>query len=119
MNDWIKWDGGPCPVPTGTIVDVKYRDGGILRAIPASVDIDSFPRDASVAFWSNDGQTNDIVAYRLVSAGPANDRHDALVRVIIQATLTPGVTLTEQDQQQLALYAHRFARVIAEGEKHA
>lgn len=27
-NDgWIEWGGGECPVPTGTLVDVRYRNG--------------------------------------------------------------------------------------------
>ncbi|AXQ69945.1 hypothetical protein HOU03_gp323 [Caulobacter phage CcrSC] len=26
-NGWINWEGGPMPVPHGTLVDVKHRDG--------------------------------------------------------------------------------------------
>lgn len=26
-NEWIEWNGGECPVPYGTKVDVIYRDG--------------------------------------------------------------------------------------------
>jgi hypothetical protein len=29
MSVWQDWSGGPCPVPNGTIVDVKFRDGEV------------------------------------------------------------------------------------------
>ena len=61
---WIEWVGGECPVETGVLVDVRYRDGQELSALPAK----SKPtgeRDASRAFWHNDGNLNDIIAYRL------------------------------------------------------
>lgn len=62
---WIEWGGGECPpVATGTVVDVRYRDGQELSALPAN-DIATSARDASRAFWRNDGAINDIIAYRL------------------------------------------------------
>lgn len=63
-NDgWIEW-GGECPVEEGALVDVRYRDGKELSALPAN-DIATSSRDASCAFWRNDGAINDIIAYRL------------------------------------------------------
>lgn len=64
-NDgWIEWGGGECPVPRGTLVDVRYRDGRQLNALSAN-DGTLNPRDASFVFWRNDGSENDIIAYRL------------------------------------------------------
>ncbi|MEJ8688644.1 hypothetical protein WM027_17640 [Klebsiella pneumoniae] len=63
-SDWIEWGGGECPVPRGTLVDVRYRDGRQLNALSAN-DGTLNPRDASFVFWRNDGSENDIIAYRL------------------------------------------------------
>ena len=60
---WIEWGGGECPVEEGTLVDVRYRDGQELSALPAN-DIATSSRDASHAFWRNDGNQNNIIAYR-------------------------------------------------------
>lgn len=61
---WIKWEGGKCPVEEGTLVDVKYRDGGEGFNLPAN-GFTSDRRDASISFWRKDGFNNDIIAYRL------------------------------------------------------
>lgn len=63
--DWIDWPGGECPVPTGTLVDVKWRDGRIDDGIPAKIshDLDSSKRN--VISWQHHGNSHDIVAYRL------------------------------------------------------
>ena len=66
MSDWIEWNGGKCPVPVGTLVDVKYRDGHIVPTIAADVNVPGAARDASYAYWKHDRQFNDIVAYRVV-----------------------------------------------------
>lgn len=60
---WIEWNGGACPVPDGTFVDVKYRDGEVKTNLPANVTRPGL--DAAYAFWENDGNICDIVAYRL------------------------------------------------------
>ncbi len=72
-DGWINWEGGDCPVPHLTIVDVVWRDGSIFMAQQAwgknrgkeindQVEGSSF---AGLAFWEKDGGSNDIVAYRL------------------------------------------------------
>ena len=64
-NDgWIEWGGGDCPVPCGTLVDVRYRDGRQLNTLSANNGTLN-PRDASFVFWRNDGNEKDIIAYRL------------------------------------------------------
>lgn len=67
-DGWIEWHGGECPVDLGFLVDVKFRDGISKFGIPALVNLDS-SRDAGHAFWRNDGQENDIVAYRVSNHG--------------------------------------------------
>lgn len=65
-NDgWIDWPGGECPVPRGTLVDVKWRDGRIDDGIPAKIshDLDSSKRNA--ISWQHHGNSHDIIAYRL------------------------------------------------------
>ena len=66
QSDWIEWKGGKCPVPEGTRVDVRFRDG----------DIDE---DSMAGIWNWDWQpgptpnAGDIIAYRVLDA-KAGDR---------------------------------------------
>lgn len=53
-NQFIPWDGGLSPVPTGTKLEVKYRDG------------DHGLGCAEAFGWSHIGENSDIIAYRLV-----------------------------------------------------
>lgn len=53
-NDgWIEWGGGECPVPRGTLVDVRFRDGDDDRNIEA-IDL----------LWNHENWSADIIAYR-------------------------------------------------------
>lgn len=61
---WIEWSGGACPVPSGTLVDVIYRDGETLYGLRAD-EFNDTKRDASSSFWQHDGALNDIVRYRM------------------------------------------------------
>ena len=61
------WFGGDCPVEKGVFVDVIYRNGTVSTSLPANEDY-STERDASIAFWRNDENSNDIIAYRLSEA---------------------------------------------------
>lgn len=60
---WIKWEGGECPVPEGTLIDVKYRDGHKQKGCPAGLTPAKFERHA--LFWGHSGIAADIIAYRL------------------------------------------------------
>ncbi len=53
-DGWIKWHGGECPVPKGTLIDVRFRDGGTLDIA-----------DVLDWRWSHKGWDEDIVAYRI------------------------------------------------------
>lgn len=75
-NDgWIEWGGGECPVPCGTIVDVKHRCGAV------SENQQAWPKghkeshimvnplsNAGQAFWRHENSVMDIIAYRLYQA---------------------------------------------------
>lgn len=64
---WIEWGGGECPAPTGTLVDVRYRNGEENHHIGAGISFDdtgSNP-DRNAEDWNNDGSPLDIIAYRL------------------------------------------------------
>lgn len=61
---WIPHEGGVCPVPNGTLVDVKWRSGSIKTSVLGTSSMESGSH-ASGAFWRHDGMDADIVAYRL------------------------------------------------------
>jgi hypothetical protein len=59
---WIEWNGGECPVPPGTRVDLRFRNGA---------ELESYPQDtAEVFYWRHDDHFSDIVAYRVHVEGP-------------------------------------------------
>ena len=60
-NNWIEWKGGECPVPKGTLVDVKHGDGSEHLNEPAGVAL-----SAASSWGHHDGHTySNIIAYRL------------------------------------------------------
>lgn len=82
-NDgWIDWHGGECPVPRGTLVDVKYLCGDVNRHIKAGEPDSSGSIDTAFAVrWSKLGAEYDIIAYRLhkpqeVERAEADDEAD-------------------------------------------
>lgn len=55
MSEWIEWNGGVCPVPEGTLVQVKYHDDGTEEQLAGDLRWN----------WLHDGSAGDIIAYRL------------------------------------------------------
>ena len=55
MAKWIEWHGGECPVPAGTKIDVKFRDGKQSTNLAGRWNY----------CWENDGAAGDIIAYRI------------------------------------------------------
>lgn len=54
--DWIKWEGGECPVQ-GQHVQIKFRDGFTTQThVPQSLNR-----------WKHKGDQDDITAYRLLT----------------------------------------------------
>lgn len=64
-NGWIKHNGGECPVPHGTDVEIRLRDGRKCGPfVPAPI----------AWLWATGVKNNhiDIVAYRVVAPAPNN-----------------------------------------------
>lgn len=62
---WIDWNGGECPVPEGTLIDVWFRIDG---KCPIEGVNDLLCVDCSNNIrWSHTGSGGDIVAYRVVT----------------------------------------------------
>lgn len=57
-DGWIEWQGGKCPVEPATRVDLEYRDGDIVKNVPAHF---------ATNCWPHDDHPFDIIAYRVVS----------------------------------------------------
>lgn len=53
-DGWIAWGGGECPVSGDTRVEVRLRDGDLLRV------------NAGNAWWGQYCISGDIIAYRVV-----------------------------------------------------
>lgn len=69
---WIEWGGGECPVPRGTLVDVRYLCGDVNRHIKAGEPDSSGGIDTAFAVrWSKLGAEYDIIAYRLHNTNEA------------------------------------------------
>lgn len=57
-NEWIEWNGGECPVPIGTKVEIIYRDGQQVIVKIGDIDI-------KYNVWYHYDDYEDIVAYRV------------------------------------------------------
>ena len=69
---WIEWDGGSCPVPESTLVEVKFRDGSISGAHCAGY---------WNWHWQPYNSKYDIVAYRFPEPPMTDDLEDELKRL--------------------------------------
>jgi len=58
MSEWIKWEGGECPVPPNTLVEYRLRCGGSSTYYAGSIAWDCW--DTGL----------DIVAYRVAEEPP-------------------------------------------------
>ena len=68
-DPWIKWNGGECPVPLDTIVEVKLRCGGLeLSGL------------AKTYYWRGVGGDADIVEYCIVTEQPDLEAAEQLLR---------------------------------------
>lgn len=56
-DGWIEWKGGDMPVPKGTPVNIRHRDGAELADAAGGV---------YSLRWSHIGSAGDIIAYRIV-----------------------------------------------------
>lgn len=75
-DGWIEWHGGECPVPVGTLVDVKYLCGKENRHVGAGLPFDntgSYPL-CNANGWEKNGRPYSIIAYRLHQPQDINSR---------------------------------------------
>lgn len=68
-KEWIEWKGGECPVPTGTLVDVKHRDGdwGIAKEAGR---FNTGKGPGAAVHWDHSDSDGDIIAWRLHQPEP-------------------------------------------------
>lgn len=60
-DGWIRWKGGVCPVDSGVLVDVRYRDKSTKERLRA---LELVPGRMATD-WSHTKEDGDIMAYRL------------------------------------------------------
>ena len=66
-GDWIEWGGGECPVPRGTLIQVKLRDGFVSSEQPALEGFQTGAEQWRIGY-DNDRKPCglDIIAYRVL-----------------------------------------------------
>lgn len=98
VDGWIDWPGGECPVPRGTLVDVRYRCGRENNHVSAGISCDMGGSDSDwcAEDWSHDNSGHDIIAYRL-------HPHQLLEQANSKGPLTQAdfaqAGITEQDDE--------------------
>ena len=85
-SDWIKWNGGECPVPPDTMVEVKFRRGAPERE-----------ERAGRYFWNHEGEDDDIVEYRTITEQRDLDAAEQLLRANGYTVTPPAKPLTFED----------------------
>ena len=66
-DGWIQWDGGECPVPAGTPVQVRFRDGGEFEGF-ALKSWCTFEEHWRIGIEHDQTPcAEDIVAYRIIN----------------------------------------------------
>lgn len=122
MSDWIEWKGGPCPVLTGTQVEVRDRRGMVFLQVGSRVD------------WDWEDAPGDVVAYRVVAKAPTQtddittvltergNRYGPFVghanvtqalKIVIADELRHRNKVLARDQQEaLDMICHKIGRII-------
>lgn len=60
MTEWIKWNGGECPVHPDTVFRVQLRCQGLEYA-----DTYDYVRSTDLR-WTHTGEGGDIIAYKII-----------------------------------------------------
>lgn len=82
-SPWIEWNGGECPVPSDTSVEVKFRCGLIKQAAPAK----SYD-------WHHHDDGGDIVKYRAVTEQADLEAAEKLLLAHSYTVIPPAKPLT-------------------------
>ena len=83
---WIKWDGGECPVPLYTRVEVKCRNGTVLGTGRAG-DFE----------WDHIGSRGDIIEYRTITEQSDLEAAEQLLLTNDYSVIPPAKPLTFED----------------------
>lgn len=89
---WIKWDGGECPVPPDTLVDIKLRSGFVRGLRPAGKYI-----------WNHDDDDDDgdIMEYCVILEQADLDAAEQLLLANGYTITPPAKPLTFEDVEPL------------------
>ena len=77
-DGWKRHRGGKCPVEAGTLIDVRYRDGQVNIGVGAC-DGSKGSASRSAVYWRHDGDSANIMAYRLHKPGLVTDKESLTV----------------------------------------
>ena len=80
---WIKWHGGECPVPPGTLVEVKFRDGSCETG-----------HSANCYSWLRVDFNDDIVEYRTATEKADLEAAEKLLLAFGYGVIPPAKPLT-------------------------
>ncbi len=89
-GEWIEWKGGECPVPKGTLVDVRYRNGHEEIGIPAG-EYSGHSRRMSAIDWADNDAPADITTYRLHQPKEIDTEIRHITPADVRATVDLGI----------------------------
>lgn len=105
-NGWIQWDGGDCPVPDETLVNLKVRE-------ESKKTYRDYACNASFLSWKHSNSAHDVVAYRVVretteEPGAIFHRTPATppIERTIQAKADIDATLADPDKRYGSFVSH-------------
>lgn len=116
---WSSWAGGDCPVPSGTPVDVQYRNGEDNHGVPALVQGAGWGSNPArnATDWSHSDHPMDIVAYRLAVVGAWDHvTHDDLSSIKKPFVNGGSLVLAAQEQVPALLELGEIDAAILQGE---
>lgn len=71
-GEWKRHRGGKCPVPAGTKVSTRHRDGEIVDVHFQTAEYGTH-KAVMDCVWKHDGSKNDIMAYKVISQPQAEE----------------------------------------------
>lgn len=95
-DGWVRHRGRKCPVPAGTRVSTKHRDGKIVDVHHLTAE----PNASDVSLrevWSHRGDEFDIMAYRIHKPAEQADEHD------LTRAPKPAPSLSQRADTMLAI----------------
>lgn len=107
-DGWIEWKGGDCPIWSGSLIDVKYRDGHLQVGCRAGSRCDT--ELYATTHWGNSGGAADIIAYRLHKPEVKPECCESVMRSIPEPESKPTIEQLAQDYRNAKDYAVRLQK---------